>query len=79
MSQTIETAVKYAIDIANNPKVGYDQVHRYLNPDVDCSSLVILSFEHAGLPVREHGRHSRAICARLSWSAVLSLLSTIEA
>ena len=55
MSQTIETAVKYAIDIANNPKVGYDQVHRWLNPDVDCSSLVILSFEHAGVPVREHG------------------------
>lgn len=53
--ETIESAVKYGIEIANNPAVGYDQVHRWLNPDVDCSSLVILCYEHAGVPVREHG------------------------
>jgi len=51
----IDKAVSWAIAIANDNSHGYDQIHRWLNPDVDCSSLVIMSFEQAGVPVKEAG------------------------
>lgn len=49
----IETAVNFAINVANDNSHGYSQdaKKRWLNPDVDCSSLVILSFRNAGLPL----------------------------
>lgn len=50
----VETAVNYAIDIANDNSHGYDQIHRW-GKDFDCSSLVISSYEKAGLKVREAG------------------------
>lgn len=55
MSNVIDKAVDFAVNVANDNSHGYDQIHRYLNPDVDCSSLVILSYENAGVPVREAG------------------------
>lgn len=55
MSNVIDKAVDFAVNVANDNSHGYDQIHRWLNPDVDCSSLVILSFENAGVPVREAG------------------------
>lgn len=51
----IENACTFAVDVANDNTHGYDQINRWLNPDVDCSSLVISSFEHAGLKVKENG------------------------
>lgn len=51
----IDKAINWAVSIANDNSHGYDQIHRWLNPDVDCSSLVVLSFETAGVPVREAG------------------------
>lgn len=51
----IETAVNFMIDVANDNSHGYSQAHRNLDPDVDCSSLVILGYSHAGLNVREKG------------------------
>lgn len=50
----IETAVAWAVAIANNPAHGYDQQNRW-GPDYDCSSLVISAWEAAGLAVREAG------------------------
>lgn len=55
MSNVIDKAVDFAVNVANDNSHGYDQIHRYLNPDVDCSSLVILSYESAGLPIRANG------------------------
>lgn len=55
MGKIIDAAADYAVRIANDNSHGYDQIHRWLNPDVDCSSLVILSFEAAGVPVKEAG------------------------
>ena len=55
MSNVIDKAVDFAVNVANDNSHGYDQIHRWLNPDVDCSSLVILSYENAGVPVREAG------------------------
>ena len=55
MSNVIDKAVDFAVNVANDNTHGYDQIHRWLNPDVDCSSLVILSYENAGVPVREAG------------------------
>lgn len=51
----IERAIAWAVGIAEDNSHGYDQIHRWLNPDVDCSSLVIMSFEQAGVPVKEAG------------------------
>lgn len=55
MSNVIDKAVDFAVNVANDNSHGYDQIHRWLNPDVDCSSLVILSYENAGVPVKEAG------------------------
>lgn len=51
----IEKACSWAVNIANDDSHGYDQINRWGNPDFDCSSLVISSFENAGLKVREAG------------------------
>ena len=50
----IEKAVEWAIGIANDDSHGYDQIGRW-GPDFDCSSLVISSFEEAGVKVKEAG------------------------
>ena len=46
----IETALEWALSIANNDSHGYDQGNRW-GPDYDCSSLVISAFKKAGLPL----------------------------
>lgn len=50
----IENAVQYMLGIANDNSHGYDQSKRW-GPDYDCSSLVITSFEQAGVPVKTKG------------------------
>lgn len=45
---TIETATKWAENIANDNTHGYDQTHRW-SPDYDCSSLVISAYKYAGV------------------------------
>lgn len=51
----VEKAVKWAIDIANDNRHGYDQSNRWGNPDYDCSSLVISAFEQAGIKMKSGG------------------------
>lgn len=52
--EIIQKAVKWAYDIAKDPKHGYDQILRWGN-DYDCSSFVISAYEKAGVPLRENG------------------------
>lgn len=47
----IETAIDWALNIANNNSHGYDQTYRW-GPDYDCSSLVISAFKNAGLNLK---------------------------
>lgn len=54
MGKIIESACDYGIQLANDNSHGYDQINRWL-PDVDCSSLVCLCYEHAGVPVKTKG------------------------
>lgn len=54
MGKIIESACEFAVRIANDDSHGYDQINRWL-PDVDCSSLVVLCYEHAGIPVKSKG------------------------
>lgn len=54
MSRIIESAIEWAVNIANDPSHGYDQINRW-GPNYDCSSLVISAYEMAGLPIRAHG------------------------
>lgn len=50
----IDTAVKWALGIANDNSHGYDQTKRW-GPDYDCSSLVITAYEQAGVKVKSKG------------------------
>ena len=49
----IETAVQWALSIANDDSHGYSQLssRRWGNPDYDCSSLVISALKYAGFEV----------------------------
>ena len=50
----VESAVNWAVSIANDPDHGYSQINRW-GPDYDCSSLVITAFDKAGWPVKASG------------------------
>lgn len=54
MGAVIESAVNWAVKIANDNSHGYDQNSRW-GPDYDCSSLVISAFEQAGCKVKSGG------------------------
>ena len=47
-SYVVETAVQWAIGIANDQSHGYSMANRW-GPDYDCSSLIIAAFRQAGL------------------------------
>ncbi len=47
----VESAITWAVNIANDNNYGYSQVNRYGNPDYDCSSLVSTAFHNAGFNV----------------------------
>jgi len=50
----IDSAVSWAVSIANNNTYGYSQSNRW-GPDYDCSSFVISAFQQAGVPVKTNG------------------------
>lgn len=54
MSSKLQSAVEWAISIAENAAHGYSQENRW-GPDYDCSSLVISAFEQAGILVKTGG------------------------
>lgn len=53
MSNKIEMAVSFAINVANDDSIGYDIQRK--NGDTDCSKLVIDAWEFAGVPVARYG------------------------
>lgn len=55
MGKKIEAYVNYMVDVAYDNKHGYSQYSRWGDPDYDCSSLVIMAVESAGIPVRTAG------------------------
>lgn len=52
--EIIDSAIEWVVGIANDDSHGYDQTNRW-GPDYDCSSLVIQSYEQAGIPVKTNG------------------------
>ena len=50
----IESAVQWAVEIANDNSHGYSQIDRW-GPDYDCSSFVISAWQQAGVRVRDKG------------------------
>lgn len=54
VQQTIEKAVTWALQIAQDPAHGYDQTRRW-GPDYDCSSLLISAWQQAGVRVKDAG------------------------
>lgn len=52
--QIIRKAASFMINIANDNSHGYSQDNRW-GPDYDCSSLIITSYEQAGIPVKTNG------------------------
>lgn len=57
MSDLIERVCSWMVAIANDNSHGYsqDQKKRWLSPDIDCSSFVILAWESQGIPVKSKG------------------------
>ena len=55
MSDIVQKAINYAISIAKDNSHGYDQGKRDGKPDFDCSSLMIASWEAAGVKVGNAG------------------------
>lgn len=53
-SESVESAVQWMINIANDDSHGYDQGSRW-SPDYDCSSLVISGYQQAGIPLKANG------------------------
>lgn len=53
-SKAIESAVQWAIGIANDNSHGYDQGNRW-GPDYDCSSLLVTAYQQAGIKVKDAG------------------------
>ena len=51
----VQGAIDNAISIANDDSHGYSQSSRDGKPDYDCSSLVINSYQEAGIPVKDAG------------------------
>ena len=52
----IENATRFIIGIAQDDSHGYDQIYRWNERgDYDCSSLVITSWQQAGVPVKTKG------------------------
>ena len=64
-----EKATQYAEAAALDDSHGYSQYSRTGNPDYDCSGLVLLAYEHAGVPVWTNG-------ARSTWDMVPVMLAT---
>lgn len=52
MAKSIEKAVQFMVDVANDNSHGYDQSHRN-GPDYDCSSLVGTALNKAGFNVNK--------------------------
>ena len=51
-----ENAAAFMTRIANDASHGYDQLYRWGEKgDYDCSSLVITSWQNAGVPVKNEG------------------------
>ena len=48
-NSNVEKYVAKAIEYANNDSIGYSQSTRYLNPNLDCSSLVFYSLFETGI------------------------------
>lgn len=49
-----DDAVELALQMANDPKHGYDQTSRW-GPDYDCSSFLSYVWQKVGVPVRDKG------------------------
>ena len=52
--EIINSAIEWAVGIANDDSHGYDQTNRW-GPDYDCSSLLIQAYENAGCKVKTNG------------------------
>ena len=57
-SSAINSALNWAIGIANDNSRGYSQSTRWGNPNYDCSSLVISAYQQAGINVKGAGANS---------------------
>lgn len=54
MAGVIDSAVNWAVSIANNAAHGYSMNNRW-GPDYDCSSFIISAYEQAGVKVKAAG------------------------
>lgn len=54
-NSSVQGAIDWALNIANDNSHGYSRSSRNGSPDYDCSSFVINAYQEAGVPVKEAG------------------------
>jgi len=59
MGVKIESAISWAVAIANDNSHGYSQSNRW-GPHYDCSSFLITAYQQAGIPVKSNGASTTA-------------------
>lgn len=55
MISKVEKATEWIENVAKDDSHGYSQASRWGTPDYDCSSLVIMAWQQAGVPVKDYG------------------------
>lgn len=55
MISKVEKATEWIEKVAEDDSHGYSQASRWGTPDYDCSSLVIMAWQQAGVPVKDYG------------------------
>ena len=55
MVSKVEKATEWIEKVAEDDSHGYSQASRWGTPDYDCSSLVIMAWQQAGVPVKDYG------------------------
>ncbi len=58
--------VQYALDMAYDDSIGYSQINRLRNPDVDCSSFVAFALQDAGYTITPSSFSTRTAASVLT-------------
>lgn len=76
--QMVVIACQHAVAIANDDTHGYNQLHRYGDPDYDCSSLVASCLQFAGFDIDPHGTATSNMARKLSALGFTNVINTID-
>lgn len=77
MGKKVETYVNFMENVARDDSHGYSQLHRYGNPDYDCSWLTIDALHHAGFPM-EGATYTGNMDAALAHDGFTNVINQVD-